>query len=414
MKVVSFITEYNPFHFGHKYHLEESKKITDSTHSIAIMSSSFVQRGEPSLVDKWSKAKMAIENGVDLVIELPFIYSIQSAELFAYGGINILNSLGIVDYLAFGSELGHVEPLRKIATILNKEPIEFKESLKKYLNDGFSFSESRSLALEKFLENDDYIYPYREILKKSNNILGIEYIKSLERLNSNIKPIAIKRQGNDYNDEIISTPIASATSIRKSIQNEGLESIIEYIPHESYIELEKFLSEYKTFNHLENYNDIFQYLLRTSTRDELMRIMDMENGLENRILDKGQRKNDINEIINSIQTRRYPKTRIQRIFIHLLNRLYKDTIKEIYSKSPSYIRILGSNNKGLELLNKIKETSKIPVVTKYADSKYLDDNCIRKMLRIEENATNLFYFGLHPEKPLVNMDYLISPYIKVK
>ncbi len=414
MKVVGFITEYNPFHYGHKFHLEESKKITKSTHSIAIMSSSFVQRGEPSLIDKWTKAKIAVENGVDLIIELPFIYSIQSAELFAYGGVNILNSLGIVDFLGFGSELGEMEPLEKIASVLNKEPDFYKENLKKYITQGQSFSEARSLALKDYFKHDNDSKSYGDILKQSNNILGIEYIKALQKLNSSIKPIAIKRQGNDYKDETITTPIASATGIRKKIQNDGLESIKEYIPFETYIELKDFYNKYKSFNYLENYNEIFQYLLRISTKEELMQIMDMENGLENRILDKGQRSNDINEIINNVQTRRYPKTRIQRIFIQLLNRLYGDTIKDIYSKSPSYVRVLGSNNKGLELLNRIKETSHIPIITKFADSKYIEDESIKKMLRFEENSTNLFFLGLHLEKPLVNMDYLTSPYIKVK
>ncbi|MBC8588601.1 nucleotidyltransferase [Paratissierella segnis] len=412
MKVVGFITEYNPFHFGHKFHLEEAKKLTNSTHSIAAMSSSFVQRGEPSLVDKWTKAKIAIENGVDLVIELPFIYSVQSAELFAYGGVNILNSLGIVDYLAFGSETGQIEPLKKIVTVLNKEPIIYKEIFKKYLNLGLSFSEARSLSLSSYFTDNQY--NYSELLKQSNNILAIEYMKALERLNSSIQPIAIKRQGNDYKDENITTTIASATAIRKRIQEDGLESIKDYVPNETFLELEGFYNRYNHFNYLENYNEIFQYILRTSTKENMLEIMDMENGLENRVLDKGSLSSDINIIIDSIQTRRYPKTRIQRIFIHLLNDLYGYTIKEIYKKSPSYVRILGSNEKGLELINRIKESSNVPIITKFADSKYIEDIYVKKMLKAEEKATNLFFLGLSPKKPLVNMDFLISPYIKTK
>ena len=181
MRVVGFITEYNPFHLGHKYHLDKSKEITNSTHSIAIMSGSFVQRGEPSLIDKWTKAKMAIDNGVDLVIELPFIYSVQSAELFAFGGVSILDSLKTVDYIAFGSENSDIEPLNRAAEIFNKEPMEFKVLLKKSLDRGLSYSAARSFALEKFIETTDShnIFSYSKILKQSNNILGIEYLKAL-------------------------------------------------------------------------------------------------------------------------------------------------------------------------------------------------------------------------------------------
>ena len=187
MKVVGFITEYNPFHYGHKYHLEQSINITGATHSLAIMSSSFVQRGEPSIVDKWTKAKIAIENGVDLVIELPFIYAAQSAELFALGGIKIMEALKIVDYISFGSEVGNLEPLQYVADILIDEPSEFKINLKNYLNLGMSFPSARSLAIKDYLsQNSSLNHDYESILKQSNNILAIEYLKALKRLNSSI------------------------------------------------------------------------------------------------------------------------------------------------------------------------------------------------------------------------------------
>lgn len=411
MKIVGFITEYNPFHFGHKYHLEESIRKTKATHSIALMSGSFVQRGEPSIVDKWTKATMAVKNGIDLVIELPFIYSVQSAELFAYGAISILNSLNIIDGICFGSELGELGPLMNIASLLNSEPKDYKNNLKNYLDKGYSYSEARSKAVEIYFSNEKISHDISNILKKSNNILGIEYLKAIMKLNSPIKPYAIQRIGDDYKNEHISNPIASATGIRKSIQENGLPSVRDYLPKESYNELEEFLNKYNTFNFLNNYNHIFQYLLRITTQNELLQIMDMENGLENRILSKGQLTTDIYELINKIQTRRYPKTRVQRILIHLLNRLYKETITDIYNTPPPYIRILASNNKGLEILNKIKEHTEIPTITKYADSKYIKDILIQKMLSFEEDATNLFYLGLNLDKPLVNMDYITSPYI---
>ena len=157
MKVLGLITEYNPFHYGHIHHLKESLSITNCKYSIAVMSGSFVQRGEPSFIDKWSRAKMAVENGVDLVIELPVLYSSQSAELFALGAVKVLNSLNIIDCLSFGSEEGDLEPLEQISQVLLEEPIEFKNSLKHYLSLGNSFPVSRSLALEDFFKINNII-----------------------------------------------------------------------------------------------------------------------------------------------------------------------------------------------------------------------------------------------------------------
>src|SRR5699024_9679918 len=168
---------------------------TNATHSISIMSSSFMQRGEPAIVDKWTRAKMAIDNGVDLVLELPFVYSCQSAELFALGAIKTLNALNIIDYLSFGSEIGRIEPLNIMASILVDEPKEYRNYLRYHLDNGESFAVSRSMALEKYLKNNKLYreYPFKKILTGSNNILGIEYIKALKKLQSPIKPITIQR-----------------------------------------------------------------------------------------------------------------------------------------------------------------------------------------------------------------------------
>lgn len=414
MKVVGFITEYNPFHLGHKYHLEKSKEITNSTHSIAVMSGSFVQRGEPSLIDKWTKAKMAIDNGVDLVIELPFIYSVQSAELFAFGGVSILNSLNIIDYIAFGSENHDIAPLIKIAKIFNDEPQEFKIKLKEYLNLGYSYSKSRSSALEAYIKSMDPLdnCQYNQLLKQSNNILGIEYLKALERLSSPIKPILVKRQGNNYNDKEITTPIASATGIRNKLLISNLDSILNTMPSATYNYLESFYREYGAFNYLNNYSQIFQYLFRTLDIDYLKNIMDMENGLENRILEMSKKSLDINQIIEGAVTKRYPSTRIKRILIHMLSDLNHETIRNAYQTPINYIRILGSNKKGLEILNKIKNNSEVSIITKYADYKSLNNNHTNLMLKYEEKATDLYYLGINKDKPKVKMDYLISPYIK--
>lgn len=414
MSVVGFITEYNPFHYGHKYHLEQSKNQTNSNFSIAIMSGSFLQRGEPSFIDKWTKAKMAVDNGVDLILELPFIFSSQSAELFAYGGVKLMDSLNIVDFLSFGSETGELEPLKKISTVLSNEPEYYKEILKYNLNEGLSYSVSRSNALEEYMKisslDDDY--DYKKILKQSNNILGIEYLKALIKINSRIEPITIKRSGSNYNDISLSNGFSSATAIRHEIKTKGLTSAENLVPIETYYRLKEYLEKYDNFNSIENYNQILLYLIRTIDKNKLKDLMDIETGLENRMIDYGYKNNDIVEIIDSIVTKRYPKTRIQRLFIHLLNQLDGSTCRKLNASYPSYIRVLGANKNGLILLNEIKEKSSLPIITKFADHKKYKDKVLEEILAFDKKATDIFFMGIDGSKALTNMDYYNSPYIK--
>lgn len=414
MTVVGFITEYNPFHFGHKYHLEQSKKKTGANFTIAIMSGSFVQRGEPSLIDKWTKAKMAVDNGVDLVLELPFIYATQSAELFAYGGVKLMDSLNVVDYISFGSELGEIEPLYNIATILIEEPPYFRERLKSKLSKGASYAAARSDATIEYIKSisSDFQYDYKEILTNPNNILGIEYIKSLIKINSKIKPVTIKRSGSNYKDTNIGQGFASATAIRYSIRNKNLSSIKDIVPKETYFYLKEFFDQHYNYNFLENYNQIFLYLLRTINKDILKQYMDIEQGLENRLVEFSHKYNDIRQIIDNTVTKRYPRTRIQRILIQLLNRLDEDTFKYLNDKFPSYIRVLGANKKGLILINRIKEKSSLPIITKFADFKYYNNKALEEILLYDKRATDLFYLGLNSPASRSNMDYFTSPYIK--
>ncbi len=414
MKVVGFVAEYNPFHKGHKYHLTKTMKNTSANYSIAVMSGSFQQRGQPSFVDKWTKAKIAVDNGIDLVIELPFVFSSQSAESFAYGGVKLLDKLNVVDYLSFGSELGELQPLIDISSILSLEPLYYKERLKYYLNKGLSFSISRSNSLIDYIQhnNCNLDYDFKAILKGSNNILGIEYLKALSKINSQIQPITIKRVGSNYKDKSILNEFASATAIRSEIKKNGLKSIESIVPKETYYWLNKYVDDYGSFNYIGNYQDILVYLIRTMGKEKIKDLIDMENGLENRIIEKGYNSNNIIQIIDDITTKRYPRTRVQRLFIHLLNNLYKNDFKEIFDIYPSYIRVLAANKNGLLLLNQIKDKSSLPIITKYADYKYLKDENIERIIGFDKKATDIFFLGLKGDKVLSNMDYYTSPYIK--
>lgn len=414
MKVLGIITEYNPFHFGHVHHLKESLSLTNSNYSIAVMSGSFVQRGEPSFMDKWSRAKMAVENGVDLVLELPVVYSTQSAELFALGAVKVLNSLNIVDYLSFGSEEGELEPLAKVSEILLEEPLEFKNSLKNYLSLGNSFPVARSLALEDFFKSNDLLQNnnFKYILKQSNNILGIEYLKALLRTNSKIKPSTIKRVGSSYKDKAITNTISSATGIRNTILNNSLLSSKELLPLHSFRLVEEYISKYKSFNTLENYSSIIRYLFLSSNKKDLQDLFDIDEGLENRILKFIKQNSSIEKIISKISTRRYPSTRIQRIFIHLLLGLNRFDIEKLYSYDNQYIRVLAANDKGLRLLKRIKDESDVEIITKFSNYEKYNNKVINEFLELEKKATDIYFLGLNLEKPLTDMDYYNGPYIK--
>jgi len=415
MSVVGIVAEYNPFHFGHKYHLEMSKKETNSEYVIAVMSGSFVQRGEPSIVDKWTKAKMAIDNGVDLVIELPFIFATQSAEQFAYGSVALLHSLNIVDFISFGSEEGNLDILYEIAHILVEEPPYYKYSLKAYLKNGNSFSVSRLKALK------DYYKKHRAkdinldvILSSPNNILAIEYLKALIRLNSSITPITIKRIGSHFKETKLSSKIPSATAIRKKLleDTKSIYEIKDLIPQYTYKHMLQYLDSNKNFNSLDNYNQIIHYLLRIRGSDILTNIIDIEPGLENRIIDMSSKKGDLDSFIQSIVTKRYPRTRIQRILIHSMVGLKKPDFIDILPHYPSYIRILGSNEKGFKLIKKIKERSNIPIITKFSDYKGIDNFYINKTISYDMKATDLFYLGINGTPPFTDRDFYTTCYIK--
>lgn len=406
MKIVGLVTEYNPFHNGHKYHLEQSKLETNCNYSVAVMSGNFVQRGEPAICDKWTRAKMAIDSGVDLVLELPTLYSTMSAEYFSYGAVKLLDSLNVIDYISFGSETNDLESLIKISKVLESEPKNFKYHLKKYLNKGMSFPKARSEALKNIFDD----YKIDNIINNPNNILAIEYIKSLINLNSTIKPHSIKRIVSDYNEIILTGNISSATAIRRSLIAKGIsdKETCYSLPINSKKNISKYLANYSSFNQLINFNDILIYKLRTIDKDCLKEFIDIETGLENRIIEAANKFDNIMDIIKNIKTKRYTYTRIQRILIHILLDInYKKD--QIYN-FPLYIRVLGANKKGFEILKNIKSNSNLPIINKVADFRKSNAN---KMFDLDIKASNIYFIGLNNKTNIKNnFDFYISPYIR--
>jgi predicted nucleotidyltransferase len=236
MKVAGIIVEYNPFHNGHKFHIEQTKKLTGADYIIAVMSGNYVQRGEPAVINKYLRTDMALLNGVDLCIELPTCYSSASAEFFAYGAVSILHKLGIVDYVCFGSEAGSIKHLDYIADILNSNNKEYQTILNKYIKQGNSYPKARELGILEYLKSikSPYLKEIKKIISSPNNILGIEYIKALKKLGSSITPITITRTDKGYNEINLdkTSSYTSASSIRTNIHT--LASIKKYVPSNVY------------------------------------------------------------------------------------------------------------------------------------------------------------------------------------
>ena len=278
MKIVGLIAEYNPFHNGHRYHIEQAKEITGADYVIVIMSGNFVQRGDTSLINKWVKTEMALKAGVDLVIELPTVYALSSAENFADGAVKILNSLGVVDFISFGSEIGEITPLNDIANILYKEPKEFSSLITAQLKSGLSYPRAREIALSQFFGTSQ---KYSEILNSPNNILGVEYLKALKRRRSHIRPLTIKRDYSDYNSTKVKNGIASATAIRTMIENK--KNVHYVVPYETYELLDEEINNGRIISNLSVFEKEIIYTLRKMTLSEIANLPDVSEGLENKI-----------------------------------------------------------------------------------------------------------------------------------
>ncbi len=391
-KVLGIVAEYNPFHNGHLYHLEQSKKITGSNYTVAIIGGNFTQRGSTSLIDKWSKAEIAIQCGIDLVIELPVLYSISSAENFAEGAIKILDSLKVVDYVSFGTETENLEILNQCANVLYREPKEYKTLLSHELKKGLSFPKARENALMMYL-ND--IRKFANILSSPNNILAIEYLKALKKLKSPIEPINILRYETSYNDPRVSANIASSTAIRNIIKNNGFKSLPNLIPIPSYSSIIKNLGLGHIVPDISVFEKEIIYNLRKMSLQEISELPDVSEGLESSIKNAANSCNTLVELLNIIKSKRYTSTRLQRILLYALLGITKKDIA-LSKKVQPYVRVLGLNNRGKFLISEIaKANPKLEIVTSV--KKFIDENSNQKNLMSLLNkdiwATNVYTIG---------------------
>lgn len=401
-KVLGIIAEYNPFHNGHLYQIEEAKKQTGADYVIAIMSGNFTQRGNTSLVNKWVKANMALQNAVDIVIELPTIYSISSAENFAEGAIKILDSLKVVDTLCFGTETADFAALNNIANVLYNEPKEYISMLNHELGKGVSYPKARESALMMYL-ND--IKRYANILSGSNNILAIEYLKALKKLKSDMKPYSIQRKKVYYNDEKIVDEFASSTAIRKLVAREEYDEIRKVVPTDSYMLLKEEIKRGNIVIDIVKFEKEILYELRSMSLSEIAQLPDVSEGLEHTIKKAVDSCNNIIDLINIVKSKRYTQTRIQRILLYALLRITKKDMANAKKITP-YTRILGFNKKGKQLLSDIcRINKKINIITSVKKFESTNTNrTLSQMLEKDIYASNIYTLGYEYDS-WSNLDY---------
>ena len=371
INVTGIVAEYNPFHNGHAYQIREARKITGADYCVAVISGDFVQRGEVSVFSKYLRTKMALLSGADLVLEIPSIFAVSSAEDFAAGSVALLDELGVVTHLCFGSETGESGNFMDAAKILAKEPAAFSEKLKEGLQNGLTWPQARVQALNEFMP-DGEIAP---LLDTPNNLLGVEYCKALIKRNSPITPVTVKRKGNGYHSEELDGETASASAIRKGIftrdgdlsaNGSGDTAFLSQVP-------EEIRSLFQTELPLQanDLSEMLNYRLLTLNRDHVpfSTFADVSKDLSDRLEHFLYEQESFEERIFQLKTRQYTYTRISRCLLHILLGITDEMI--LAGKAAGYApyaRILGFRKDKADLLGKIKKHTRIPLVTKTADA----------------------------------------------
>lgn len=386
MNVVGIIAEYNPMHNGHIYNINKAKELSHADYVIVIMSGSFTEQGNISVINKFEKARIAIENGADMVIELPTIYAVSSAENFAYGAVNVLNSLGVITHLAFGAESDNICNLENIANtyLSNKEKIIAK--VKKLSKQGINSADAYSKALNEYIENSaDMSLP--------NNLLAIEYLKALMALRSQIRPILVHRLKSNHNDKETSntSEFASSTSIRNALSDvvltreQALDKIANFIPQNTY----NYLKD-NTFYLNKDLWENLKYTIIKLNIDGLKEIHEVAEGLENKLYKHALECESYEQFIFKVKSKRYTLSKIKRICVYILLGITKD--KYIRLKHVNYARILKVRKDSVELLSNVSNTAKNVVITKVTDDVLKSfDEPIQESIKLDILANNLYH-----------------------
>ncbi|MEG2360427.1 MAG: nucleotidyltransferase [Christensenella sp.] len=381
MKIAGIIAEYNPFHTGHAYHIAQTREKCGADYIVCVISGNFTQRGEPAIYDKWTRARAALENGADIVLELPFAYATQSAEGFSYGGVSILNALNCVDFISFGTETSNTEVLKQAAQLLTEEPPLFRTALKSALTDGQSFPAARAHALKQCLIKSD-----TAIFEQPNNILGIEYLKALLQLKSRIEPVFITRADGEYSSLKLSRQFSGARAIRHAIK-ENNPAFQQFVPNWDFAQ------------HIEPvFSDaMFPFLmfrLRSMSLSDISEIESVSEGLEYRIYEAAKTAKSYSALIEAIKSKRYTYTRIARILLYCMFNITKEK-QALLKKEQLYAHVLGVQQKSISLLSQLCAASSIPIITKASE---FPDNNLINMDILASDIYALFTKKIAPSK----------------
>ena len=374
MKIVGIIAEYNPFHNGHQYHIKEALKISGADTAIVVMSGDFVQRGSPAIMPKHIRAEMALNGGASLVLELPVPYATGSAEYFAHGAISLLNKLGCVDSICFGSECGEIIKLEELAHILSEEPEEYRFLLSSYLKQGNSFPHARQLAIHDYLNSDSA----DEILSSPNNILGIEYLKALYRLHSKMKAYTIRRISSNYHDQELKETYSSASAIRNEIKRDSMDTLLSQVS-ETNLKLLRNLKNLRYPVYPNDFSLVLKYKLMQESKESLMKYADVSVELANRILNRLDEYKKLEQFCDLLKTKELTYSRISRALLHILLDIKSEDYRDI-----TYARVLGFRKSHSEILSQIKQNASIPLVTKLAAFPDLEG------LKLDIKTSNLY------------------------
>lgn len=381
------ISEYNPFHFGHLYHLNESISQTDTDFKVAIISGNFVQRGEPSIINKWEKAKVALSAGFDLVLELPTLYAISSAENFASGSIKIADQIGS-NYISFGTESGDLEKLKKLSSLINKNEKEYITNVKEKIAEGFSYPKSQELVIDKMFGNE-----FLGVCKP-NNILGLEYLKSLNAISSNITPITVKRDLDK----------SSSSDIRALLRTSGfkIEDLKNSIPDFSYEVLAENIENGNAVLSLKAFEKEIIYILRTIDNEKLKNIPDVPENMLSNLKKIACSTNSLDELITALKNKSITQARIQRILLYILLGITKSDM-ELSKRITPYVRVLGMNENGKKILSDISKDINVITSVK-AFERTCDDSDLLRMLEIDKKATDIYTLA-YVKDSIANLDY---------
>lgn len=377
-KATGIIAEYNPLHNGHRYHLEKASQSGGPL--VVVLSSNFLQRGEPAFIDKTVRARMALEAGADLVLELPVVFSCHNAGVFAKGAVDVLEATGVVDKISFGMENVPTD-LESILAILVDEPHPFKANLRYFLDSGLSYVQARAEALEKMHPGSI------EFLSQPNNILAISYLTRIAQKNYDIRAIPVPRIGGGYHQRELHPIYPSATAIREAVRS-GNPKAMKGMPHSCGALLQGQIDDGKCCLKMDKLWEYLKFLLLRTTAQGLKKHAEFGEGIENRFLSQSMKASCWEDLISRCVTRRYPRGRLQRNMIHFLINLDHETNRQFQNQGPGYIRPLASNARGRDLLKTMNKTAKIPLITRTSDLKGYRYGS--SMMEVERRACDLW------------------------